>query len=71
MDISIPQPVQAQRLDDEGDPIGEVVTLPAGSYRLMSRLYVMPDDPEGTARMWIEDKRGDVYEARGMATNPS
>lgn len=68
MDISIAEPFKAQRLDEEGDPIGDVVTLPGGSYRLMSRFYVMPDDPKGTARAWLETPAGDVVEARGLAS---
>lgn len=68
MNITIHDPIKAVRLDDEGDPVGDVIELPGGSYRLVSRLYVMPDDPAGTGRAWIEDADGAVYEARGLST---
>ena len=71
MDIQIFEPFKAVRLDEEGDPLGEVVTLPGGSYKLMSRFYRDTDDPEGEVRAWLEDARGDVYEARGLSSGPS
>lgn len=51
MEITLKQPLTAQPLDDEGDPIGEEVTLPAGGvYRLMGAT-------------WIKDKDDNLYEA--------
>lgn len=68
MDIQIHAPIKAQRLDDEGDPIGKPVELPAGTYSLRSGLTRQED---GTASAWIETRDGDLYEAFGLASWPS
>lgn len=45
MEIKLLQPTQAQPLDDEGDPVGEMVTLPAGgTYRLMGETWIKDAD---------------------------
>lgn len=64
--IDISQPIQAQPLDDEGDPVGAVVTLPPGRYRLRSGLT---DSGDGTATAWVvpEGDPDKLYEARGLA----
>lgn len=71
MDITLNCAVTAQRLDEEGEPVGKLVEIPAGVYSLRSGLYRNDSDPEGEARMWVEDSAGRLYEARGMATMPS
>jgi hypothetical protein len=65
MQIELREPVKAQPLDDEGDPVGEVVTLQPGAYRLRSGLTEQED---GSATAWLspiedEDK---LYLALGL-----
>lgn len=67
MEIQTHEPITAQPLDEEGDPRGDLVTLPPGIYRLLSGMLAAQEgDPEGSARCWVEDRAGDVYEARGL-----
>jgi hypothetical protein len=72
MDIEIYLAVEAQPLDDEGDPVGALVTLPAGRYRLRSGLTAQGD---GTATAWVSPAEDDdkLYEARDSTpiTSPS
>jgi hypothetical protein len=54
MEIKLTKAVQAQPLDDEGDPKGEMVTLPAGgTYRLMGET-------------WIKDADDNLYEVADL-----
>jgi hypothetical protein len=59
MDIEFSAPFQAQPLDDEGDPVGKVIKLPAGTYRLSG-----PVHDDGTA--WVRDQTGRLYEAHNV-----
>jgi hypothetical protein len=66
MFIEIFSSIEAQPLDDEGDPVGAVVTLSPGRYRLRSGLT---DAGDGTATAWVvpEGDEDKLYEARGLA----
>jgi hypothetical protein len=59
MKIQIFQPFTAQPLDEEGDPVGEKVTLPPGKYEPMSGL-----SEQGT--MWILDSDEKLFVAEGL-----
>lgn len=59
MDIQIHAPVKAQPLDEDGDPVGEVVTLEPGAYELRS---ISREDDGGTLAWVIRD--GNLYETR-------
>jgi hypothetical protein len=50
--IEIMAATEAQPLDDEGDPVGALVTLPASRYRLRSGFTETDSDK--------------LYEARGL-----
>jgi hypothetical protein len=60
MEISITQAIEAQPLDDDGDPAGEVVTLTPGSYELRS----ISREDDGSTLAWLVDDAGKLYEAR-------
>lgn len=66
MEIELKQTVVAQRLDDEGDPIGKLTTIQPGKYRLRSGLTQV--DGEDGARAWLSPLQDPdkLYEARGL-----
>ena len=59
MDIQIHSPFKAQPLDEDGDPIGRVLTLEAGAYELRS---ITREDDGGTLA-WVA-RDGRLYETR-------
>jgi hypothetical protein len=63
--IEIMTATEAQPLDDEGDPVGAVVMLPAGCYRLRSG-FTETDD--GNLSAWVVSERDPdkLDEARGL-----
>lgn len=65
MEIELKQPTLAQKFDDDGDPVGRLITLQPGKYRLRSGLREV--EGEDGMRAWVSSGRTDVlYEARGL-----
>lgn len=68
MEFQIHDPFNAFRLDEEGDPIGELVEFPPGAYR--ARGGFSDDEEYGGVRIWLEPAGTDeLIEARGVKFN--